>query len=89
MQETPKERAESLVLDFMKILPPQGVTPFSMKEYSKKCAIQNCDSIIQLLELLHKPEYATFDIKDPSGDWYNGYSLSEYYEEVKKEIDLL
>lgn len=73
MQETPKERAVSFIEVYD----------------SKEKAIAHCDSLIGLFELLHKPEYATFDIKDPSGDWYNGYSLSEYYEEVKKEIDLL
>ena len=44
---------------------------------------------------LHKPEYVTFDIYEPKqyhmeeDTDYNGYAMSEYWEQVKVEINEL
>jgi len=87
MQQTPKENAEELVAYFSKILRDSNAD--SWTQQAKNLAKNHCDYHIMILDLLHKPEYVTFDIKDTSGDWYNGYSLKEYYEQVKLEIDKL
>lgn len=57
--------------------------------YCKTSARIAIDNLILTLNVLDKPEYVTFLMKDPDGDWYNGYSLKDYYEEVKLEINKL
>ena len=92
--KTPKETAKSLVEKFEVYADgydeQEDVDQISKHlQNAKLCAKMHIDMFIETLDLLDKPEYVTFLVKDPSDDWYNGYSLKDYYEAVKKEIDLL
>lgn len=85
---TPKDKSLEL---FHKFAKQWHASPDDCK---KNCIIA-VDEIINLFKGLHKPEYVSFDIYEPKqyhneeGTDFNGYTMSEYWEQVKSEISKL
>lgn len=96
---TAKEKAKELVNKFEVLKHPTydgwgGEEEFT-EGLAKECAIICVDEILRMFEGLDKPEYVTFDIYEPKqyhmeeDTDYNGYAMSEYWEQVKVEINEL
>lgn len=93
---TAKEKAEELVHKVEHSIAVKfNISPYETKIMGKDCAIVFVDEILRMFEGLDKPEYVTFDIYEPKqyhmeeDTDYNGYAMSEYWEQVKVEINEL
>ena len=93
---TAKEKAEELVHKVEHSIAVKfNISPYETKIMGKDCAIICVDEILKMFTGLHKPEYVTFDIYEPKqyhmeeDTDYNGYAMSEYWEQVKVEINEL
>ena len=90
--KTPKEKANDLIELFKKHQPFCADRTFR-NNAAKQCALVCCDECIKMLEGLHKPEYILFDIYEPKQyfmegeDYFNGYVMHTYLEQVKNEIE--
>jgi len=93
---TTKEKADELVYKVERSIAVKfNISPYETKIIGKDCAILFVDEILEIFKGLHKPEYVTFDIYEPKqyhmeeDTDYNGYAMSEYWEQVKVEINEL
>ena len=102
---TPKEKAQHLVdkyantsIHFPYIDSEDGRclgTGYMVWQSSKQCALIAVDEILRIFKGLHDPEYVLFDINDPKqfhieGETeFNGYTMSDYFNKVKAEIENL
>ncbi len=90
---TAKDKAKELVDNFNPWV--YSITDEIELDYAKKCAVICVDEILKMFEGLHKPEYCSFDIYEPKKYHmeveaeFNGYTMSEYWEQVKIEINEL
>ncbi len=98
----PKEKAENLIKRFKSYAHCDTDRNTDYKEQTKQlqnnakqCALIAVNECIKMLEGLHKPEYVLFDIYGPKqysmeGETdFNGYTMNEYFEQVKIEINKL
>lgn len=89
----PKLKAVERFGHYMKIMPVNtGLSTAQEIAFAKECAKSECETIIKILDGLHKPEYTCFDIYEPkqftiSEEVTDGYMLKQYFEEVISEID--
>jgi hypothetical protein len=84
MELTPKEKAQELVLKYLRI---ENTNDWWSKVPAKQCALIDIQGNIDMLETLHKPEYCTFNAY--TDEQKDGYEMIEFLEQVKKEINNL
>jgi hypothetical protein len=70
---TPKEKAKELIYKFDNTM--EFSTP---KRFAKQCALMAVDEILN-----------NFGLRTNGQKFYTEYSAVEYYQEVKKEIEIL
>lgn len=94
---TPKEKAKHL-FDRMMSIKSFSTRPIDLaSSQAKLAAIITIDEILSCgFNQMHKPEYAAFMVADKftraepiEEEYLSGYEMQDYWEEVKKEIELI
>jgi len=97
---TPKEKAWDLLCKMNNANITEKIwsdaSPYAKKDLKRKCFIV-IDEVLRLFKDLYKPENCAFDCIGGRKFTFDaeyethmtGYDMAAYYEEVKKEIDIL